>query len=390
MKFLPLVFRNLMRRKVRTIFTILSIMIAFVLFGALMAIRAAFSMGVEVAGADRLMVIHKVSIIQPLPQSYGARIRSTEGVTDLTHANWFGAYYRDPNSFFANMAVDPESWLRMYPEFQMPEEQKKAWLANRTGAIVGIDTARKYDWNVGDRVPLISPIYRKPDGSPWDFTIDGIYDSTTAGVDKTQLFFHHEYLNETFRNSESSFFTGVVGWYVFRVADPATSDQLAKQVDTMFANSPAETKTATEKAFVADFAKQVGDIGAIMVAITAIVMGFILFVAGNSMAQSVRERINELGVLKTLGYKDGRILSLVLLESCTIAVIGGGIGLLIAWGFITAVGDPTGGLLPIFHLPPRDIALGVVLVAVLGFGTGLLPAWQASRLKIVDALRRTG
>ena len=387
MKFLPLVIRNLMRRKIRTIFTVLSVMIAFVLFGALMAIRAAFTMGVEVAGADRLMVIHKVSIIQPLPKSYGDRIRATSGVTDLTHANWFGAYYQDPNSFFANMAVDPESWMRMYPEYELPEEHKKAWLGNRTGAIVGVDTARKYGWKVGDRVPLISPIYRKPDGAPWEFTISGIYDSPVKGVDKTQFFFHWEYLNQTFQNS--GFFSGVVGWYVFRVADPATSDQLAKTIDTMFANSPAETKTATEKAFVSDFAKQVGDIGAIMIAIAAIVMGFILFVAGNSMAQSVRERINELGVLKTLGYKDGRILGLILLESCTIAVLGGGIGLLIAW-IIIAQGDPTGGLLPIFYFPVRDLVFGIALVAALGVGAGVLPAVQASRLQIVDALRRTG
>ena len=387
MKFLPLVFRNLLRRKIRTIFTVLSIMIAFILFGALMAIRAAFSMGVEMAGADRLMVIHKVSLIQPLPISYAGRIRSAEGVTDLTHANWFGAYYQNPNSFFANFAVEPESWLRMYPEFELPEDQKKTWLGNRTGAVVGVDTARKFNWKVGDRVPLISPIYRKPDGSPWEFTIDGIYDSSSVGVDKTQLFFHYEYLNQTLRNE--SFFRDVVGWYVFRVADPSRSDQLAKEIDAMFANSPSETKTATEKAFVSDFAKQVGDIGAIMMAITAIVMAFILFVAGNAMAQSVRERINELGVLKTLGFRDGRILGLVLLESCTIAVLGGGTGLLIAW-VIIAQGDPTNGLLPVFHLPGRDLAFGIALVALLGLGTGLLPAYQASRLKIVDALRRTG
>jgi putative ABC transport system permease protein len=157
----------------------------------------------------------------------------------------------------------------------------------------------------------------------------------------------------------------------------------------MFANSPAETKTATEKSFVSDFAKQVGDIGAIMVAIAAVVMFFILFVAGNSMAQSVRERINELGVLKTLGYKDGRILALVLLESCTVAVLGGGVGLALAW-WVISLGDPTNGLLPIFHFPVRDLLFGIALVLVLGLGTGLLPAVQASRLKIVDALRRTG
>ena len=386
MKYFPLVLRNLMRRKVRTTFTILSIVVAFVLFGFLMTIRAAFAMGVDLAGADRLMVIHRVSIIQPLPQSYGPKIRATPGVTDLTHANWFGGYYQEPTNFIANMAVDPESWLRMYPEFELPEEQKKAWLADRTAAIVGIDTAKKFNWKIGDRVPLISPIYRKPDGSPWDFTIAGIYDSTRQGVDKTQFFFHYAYMNETLRNANVGF-SDIIGWYVFRVADPATADQVAKRVDAMFENSSAETKTATEKVFAADWAKQVGDIGAIMVAITAVVMGFILFVAGNAMAQSVRERISELGVLKTLGFSDGRVLALVLVESCTVAFVGGGIGLLLAWAII-AQGDPTGGFLPIFHFPPRDMVFGVALVLLLGLGTGLIPALQARRLKIVDALRR--
>ena len=388
MKFLPLVWRNLMRRKVRTIVTVLSVMIAFLLFGLLMAIRAAFSMGVDVAGADRLMVIHRVSIIQPLPASYGPKIRSTPGVTDLTHANWFGGYYQDPSNFIANFAVEPESWLRMYPEYQLPEEQKQAWYKNRGGAVVGIDTARKFNWKVGDRVPLISPIYRKPDGSPWDFTIEGIYDATLPGVDKTQFFFHYDYMNETLVAAKVGF-SDVIGWYVFKVGDPSTADQLAKRVDAMFENSTAETKTATEKVFASEWAKQVGDIGAIMVAITSVVMGFILFVAGNAMAQSIRERINELGVLKTLGFTDGRILTIVLLESCAIAVIGGGLGLLLSWAII-AQGDPTGGFLPIFHFPPRDLVLGIALVAILGIGTGLLPAVQASRLRIVDALRRAG
>jgi putative ABC transport system permease protein len=382
MKFLPLVWRNLLRRKIRTIFTLLSVFIAFVLFGVLMAIRAAFSMGVDVAGADRLMVIHRVSIIQPLPRSYGPKIRATPGVTDLTHANWFGGYYQDPSNFIANMAVEPESWLRMYPEFQLPEEQKQAWIRNRGGAIVGIDTARKFNWKVGDRVPLISPIYRKPDGSPWDFTIDGIYDATAPGVDKTQFFFHYDYMNESLRAANVGL-KDIIGWYVVRVANPATADQVAKRIDGMFENSSAETKTATEKMFASEWGKQVGDIGAIMIAISAVVMSFILFVAGNAMAQSVRERISELGVLKTLGFSDGRVLALVLLESCTIAIVGGGLGLALAY-LIIAQGDPTGGFLPIFHFPTRDIIFGVVLIAL------LIPALQARRLKIVDALRRAG
>ena len=385
MKFLPLIWRNLTRRKIRTIFTTLSIFIAFLLFGFLMAIKAAFGMGIDVAGADRLLMIHKVSFIQPLPKSYEGRIRAVEGVTAITHANWFGGIYQDPSNFIANFAVDPESYLAMYPEFVLPEEQKQAWFANRTGAIVGIDTARRFGWKVGDRVPLQGTIYRKPDDSPWEFTIDGIYDSSLVGTDKTQFFFHYKYLNETI---SQNFGRDQVGWYIVKVADPAAADDVAKRMDALFANSPAETKTATEKAFVADFAKQVGDIGAIMTVIAAVVILFILFVAGNAMAQSIRERTNELAILKTLGFNDRKVLGMVLIESTLVAVLGGALGLGLAW-VVIAQGDPTGGFLPIFHFPPEDVVLGVVLVVALGVLAGMVPALQASRLRIVDALRRS-
>ena len=385
MKFLPLIWRNLTRRKIRTIFTTLSIFIAFLLFGFLMAIKAAFGMGIDVAGADRLMMIHKVSFSQPLPKSYEGRIRAVEGVTAITHANWFGGIYQDPSNFIANFAVDPESYLAMYPEFVLPEEQKQAWFANRTGAIVGIDTARRFGWKVGDRVPLQGTIYRKPDDSPWEFTIDGIYDSSLVGTDKTQFFFHYKYLNETI---SQNFGRDQVGWYIVKVADPAAADDVAKRMDALFANSPAETKTATEKSFVADFAKQVGDIGAIMTVIAAVVILFILFVAGNAMAQSIRERTNELAILKTLGFNDRKVLGMVLIESTLVAVLGGALGLGLAW-VVIAQGDPTGGFLPIFHFPPEDVVLGVVLVVALGVLAGMVPALQASRLRIVDALRRS-
>jgi putative ABC transport system permease protein len=385
-KYLPLVWRNLLRKKTRTLLTIGCIFIAFLLFGVLMAVRAAFTMGVEIAGADRLTTIHKVSLIQLLPRSYFGRIKSVEGVTSVTHANWFGAYFQDPsNGFFANMAVDPETFLDMYPEFEIPGEQQAAFLRNRTGAIVGADLARRYDWKVGDRIPLISPIYPRPDGTPWEFTVEGIYDSSLKGTDKNQLFFHWDYINETFRDVTQV--ANQVGWYVIRVKDPARADELAQRVDALFANSSAETKTATEKAFIAGFANQVGDIGSIMIAIAGIVMFFITFVAGVVMAQSIRERTNELAVLKTLGFGDGLVLAMVLVESCAIAAIGGGLGLAAAWALI-AQGDPTNGLLPAFYFPVRDLGFGVALLLVLGFATGLLPARQAQRLRIVNALRR--
>jgi putative ABC transport system permease protein len=385
MKFLPIVWRNLLRRKIRTTFTLLSIFVAFVLFGVLMAIRAAFSMGIELAGADRLMILNKISIIMPLPKSYGERVRALEGVKDVTHANWFGGYYQETKNAFANMAVEGESWLRMYPEFAISEEEKKAWLADRSGAIVGADTARRFGWKVGDRIPLQATIFRRPDGRAWEFNINAIYDSPVKGTDKTQLFFHYEYLNETVR---ALGFADQIGWYVIKVADPDQSPAIAKKIDEMFANSPAETKTDSEKNFVAGFAKQVGNIGLITQLIATAAIFMILIVTANTMAQSIRERTGELGVLKTLGFSDGRMLAMVLMESCLIALVGGVAGLAVSWVLI-GLGDPTGGFLPMFYFPVRDLVAGFALVLLLGLAAGGLPAWQAGRLKIVDALRRT-
>jgi putative ABC transport system permease protein len=382
-KYLPLVWRNLLRRKVRTIFTILSVFVAFVLFGFLMAIRAAFSMGVDLAGEDRLMVLNKTTIIQPLPFSYLEQIRRVEGITDITHANWFGGYYQTERNQFANMAVDAESWLRMYPEFDIPEDQRKAFFADREGALVGITTAERFGWKVGDRIPLQATIFRSLRPA-WEFNIRGIYSSDVKGTDTTNLFFHWQMLNEAVQNTG---FGNQVGWYVIRVADPEQSPGIAKKIDAMFANSSAETKTDTEKAFVSGFAKQIGNISLITQLIATAAILLILLVTANTMAQSIRERTNELAVLKTLGFGDGKVLSLVLLESCAIALVGGGAGLLVAWILIQG-GDPTGGFLPLFFFPGRDVVVGAIFVLLLGLVAGAMPAWQAGRLRIVEALRR--
>ena len=380
MKYVHLVWRNLIRRKTRTTFAVLSVVVAFVLFGVLATIRVAFSYGVEVAGADRLIMIHKVSLINFLPVSYKERIKAVEGVADATHATWFGGIYQDPSNFFSQMAVEPEEWLRMYPEFTLPDDQKKAWLADRTGAIAGRTVADRFGWKVGDRIPIQGTIFQS---GVWEFTIDGIFDGDRDGVDTNQFFFHNTYLWE-----KAVFGDGLVGWYIIRVDDPQQSAAVAGRVDALFANSPYETKTSTEKAFVQAFANQVGDIGAILTAILVAVFFTILLVTGNTMAQSIRERTSELAVLKTLGYRNGLILTLVLAESLVIAVAGGSVGLVLAW-LVSRQGDPTGGLLPAFFFPPKDMILGVALVFGLGIASGLLPAVRATRLRIVDALRRT-
>ncbi len=384
MKYLPIVWRNLFRRKVRTIFTMLSVLVAFVLFGVLAALNTGFSIGVELAGNDRLVITHKVSIIQLLPESYLARIEAIPGVANVIHQTWFGGIYQKPSNFFMQCPVEPERLLRIYPEYILPEDQKKAWLTDRTCAIVGRATADKYKWKVGDRVPIQGTIWRKKGGaSTWEFNICGIFDGTQKGTDTTPLFFNYKYFDEA-----RQFGQGQVGWYVIRIDDPARAPEIAAKIDAAFANSFAETKTSTEKAFVQAFAKQIGDIASIIRAIVTAVFFTILLVAANTMAQSVRERTSELAVLKTLGFSDALLLALVLAESLAIALVGGGIGLLLAW-MMAQQGDPTGGMLPAFFLPNRDLALGVFIAVLLGIVAGILPAMQAMRLRIVDALRRT-
>ncbi len=382
MKFLPLIWKNVWRRKFRTTFTLLSIFVAFLLFGILMTIRTAFSFGVEIAGVDRLVLIHKVSLIMPLPRAYQAQLQQVPGVDVVTHQSWFNGIYQDPQNFFANIAVEPEPFLKIYPEFTLPPDQVKTWMADRQGAIVGKDLAERFAWKIGDRVPLTGTIYQPKPGQAWEFNVSGIYDGGD-GVDKTQFFFRYDYLSEN-----SQFGDGQVGWYVVKIADPARSVELSRTFDAMFANSSAETKTTTEKGFVEGFASQVGDIGAIMIAISSTVLLMFGLVAASTMAQSVRERTSELAVLKTLGFSGGAILALVFAESLFIALVGGGLGLVVAWLFVQG-GDPTGGLLPIFVLPMRDILLGVALMVTMGVLAGVMPAVGAMRLRITDALRRS-
>jgi putative ABC transport system permease protein len=385
MKFWPLLWGSLRRRKARTVFTLLSILVAFVLFSYLAAIRVAFSAGVDVAGADRMFTTHKTSIIQPLPAAYQDQIARVPGVAAVTHATWFGGVYQNPNKGFQGVfqgPIDPEAYLAMYPEMKVPEDQKRAWIEDREGVLVGATTAKRYGWKVGDRVPILGTFWRKKDGSKlWEFNVRGIY-TGGKGVDTTQFLFHYAYFDEA-----RQFGQGIVGWYIVRIADPARSAEVGQKIDALFENSPAETKTVTEKALAQGFADQIGNIGAIIQWILAAVFFTLMLVTGNTIAQSVRERTSELAVLKTIGFSDGRTLGLVLAESGLLAILGGGSGLLLG-AMAIAAGDPTGGFLPFFYFPTRDLILGVIFVLLLGLVAGILPAVQAMRLSIVDALRR--
>lgn len=383
MRFLPLVWRSLTRRKLRALFTALSIFVAFLLFGLLMAARSAFSYGAELSGTDRLMMFQKVSFSRPLPLAYEERIAATPGVAFVTHATWFSAVYQDSKQRFVQLAVDAERFLAMHRQYVLAHDQRRAWLANRTGCIVGRDLAARFDWEIGDRIPLRGlSSWRKADGSHWEFTIEGIYDGRTAGADLNQMFVHYDYVNDA-RTVDRDH----VGWYLIRVAEPKQAVEVAARLDARFANSANETKTATEKAFLQAWASQIGDVGRITLAIAGTVLFTMLLVTGNTMAQSIRERTSELAVLKTLGFTDARVLGLVMVESLLLTATAGALALVLAW-FIVHHATPAGGLLPTFYLSRRDLAMGSTLLLALGIAAGALPALQAWRLKIVDALRR--
>ncbi|HTL18550.1 MAG TPA: ABC transporter permease [Patescibacteria group bacterium] len=383
MKFLHLIWSNLKRKKLRTCLTLLSILVAFVLFGLLASIKQALAGGISLEGANRLVVRQKVSIINLLPESYKARMERIPGVDLAVYQTWFGGIYQDPKNFFMQTPVVPEEFLSMHPEFILPSDQKKAWLETRTGAIIGRKTAERFHWKIGQKVPIQSTIWAQTDGNrTWEFDIVGIYSGRDKNTDTTPLFFRYDYFDEARRSGK-----GQVGWYTIRVKDPSQAAAIAKLVDQKFENSPFETKTEPEGAFIQGWANQVGNIALITISILGAVFFILLLVTGNTMAQAVRERTGELGVLKAIGFTNGQVLGLVLAESCLMAVLGGVLGLTLAW-LITSGGDPTGGMLPQFFFPLRDLLLGLGLSLVLGLFTGIFPALTAMRLRVADALRR--
>jgi putative ABC transport system permease protein len=378
MKYLPFIFRNLFRKKTRTILTIGSIAVALFLFGLLVTIETALNAGVDVAGVDRLIVRNKISLIMPLPLSYQERLRQIDHVSEATFATWFGAVYQEPKNFFPQFAIDTETYRTVFPEFKISDREWQSFLADREGAVVGKLTAERFGWKVGDRIPLQGTIWT----GTWEFNIRAIYAGSRQGDDESQFWFHWKFLEE-----RRPWGKGTVGWYTVKIDDPDQAVAVAKAVDERFSNSAYETSTETEQAFAAGFAKQIGNIRMLILSIGAVVLFTLLLVTGNTMAMAVRERVPELGVLKTLGFGDRTVLFLVLGESLLIATVGGVLGVGLAKLF-TLGGDPTGGMLPVFYLTTGKIFLGIAIAVFVGLVAGSIPALTAMNLRIVDALRR--
>ncbi|MBK9991848.1 MAG: ABC transporter permease [Verrucomicrobia bacterium] len=383
MKFIYLVWRNLVRKKLRTTLTVLSILIAFLLYGFLGAIRQSLTAGVRTDGADRLVVRHSVSITQMLPAAYKEHIERIQGVVAAVHQSWFGGFYQDPKNTVMSMPVVPEEYLAMFPDIVLAKVAQKDWQADRTGAVVGRTTANRFGWRVGDRVTLKSSIWQRENGSnAWEFNIVGIYDGAKKDTDTSGFYFRYDYFDEG-----RAYAKGQIGWYTVKVKSASHAGKIAKEIDAEFANSACETKAEPEGVFAQGFAQQVGDIGAMMIAILSPVFFTIILVAGNTMAQAVRERTEELGVLKAMGFTNELVFVVVLAESTLISVLGGLTGLGFAW-LITSRGSLAPGMFPVFFVPLRDLVIGVGLAFVLGLVAGVFPALQAMKLHTSTALRR--
>jgi len=382
-RYLPLLAASLRRKRLRTFFTVASILVAFLLFGLAESLRYSLQSGVDVAGADRLLTMHKVSFTQLLPQSYENRIRALDGVQEVTPQTWFGAWYQDERNQIPTFPVKPEAFLRIYSDYLVPEDQRLAWVADRSGIMIGRGLADITGWKVGEAVPLRSSIWRRTDGTDlWDVTVRAIYDLPQGG-DTRQIIMHQDYFEEG-----RGMARGLIGWYLVKVDDVDRAAAIAKQIDLQFANSPAETKTSSERAMAQSFVNQVGNIGAILRAIVTAVFFTMLLVTANTMAQSVRERTNEIGVLKTLGFSNGGVLGLVLAESVLITVLGGTLGLAAAWWLGVQFEPVFRQYLPGFRVPADAMWMGAAFMVGLGLVAGAVPAAQAMRLRIVEALRR--
>jgi putative ABC transport system permease protein len=382
MKFGRLIFANLFRKKVRLMLTLGSFAVALFLFAFLAVIRDAFGRGADVAGADRLIIINRVSIIQPLPLSYREKILRIPGIKAITHNNWFGGVYQEEKNFFPQFVIDVENQRKVIPELIVPDDQWSNFLQDRQGAIAGAGLAKRFGWKIGDHIPIKNALFGG--AATWDFNIDGIYHGKRPQDDESQFWFQWDYFEERMPQS----FKGNAGWYVLKLDNPDDAPRVAKAIDEMFANSPYETKTETESAFAAGWVKQFGNIEFLILSIGAVVFFTLLLVTGNTMAISVRERTAELAVLKAIGFSDRSVLFFVLGEALLIALFGGLLGLVLAIFAVPLLATALNGLLPNLILSYTVLASGLVFALLVGAASGLLPGIGAMRLRVVDALRR--
>lgn len=381
---LYLVFKNLTRKRMRFFLTSFAIFIAFLLFGVVMALKGSLDSGVEMSADNRLVVVHKTNFTLPLPYSYVNKVKAVDGVDKVTHANWFGGFYKEPANQVVTMAVDPQSYFDVYSELTLDEEQKAFWFKNQSSMIIGERIAKTFGWKVGDRVPLSSNIFsNKAGGITWNMEVAGIFSAQDKQTDTGYVLFHYKYFKETQTWGGDS-----VGWLVLTTDDPALNERVGKAIDEGFANSATETDTSTEKAFNKAFVEQIGNIGLIIYSVIFMAFFTILILVGNTMVLAIRERTNEIAVLKTLGFPATRIFKMVLTESLFLSFFGGLMGLVAAYLIVGAVSDFLARFLPNVMISPQIFMEALLYMALLGLVTGIVPAINALRLNIITAFNR--
>ena len=377
MKFARLVWVNLLRNKLRTVLTVLSVGVALFLFSTLRSVITALESASEVGSEARLMTLSATGITFLLPQAHENRLRSVEGVRTVSWSNWFGGVYIDQSNFFAQFAVDAETFFPMYPELRIPEEQLEAFMAERTAAIVGNGLIRRFGWSVGQQIVLQGTILP----GDFEFTIRGVYTPDDPSIGEENFYFHYDYMYEAAPEQMRP------GWFILQLDDPTQAAAVSQRIDELFENSSNPTKTQSEKAFNAGFITMWGNVGKLVRTIGLAVFFAILLVAANTMMMAARERINEHGVLKALGFQNPLLFGIVLAESVMITVIGGVIGI-VAAALLFRPGNAMTSFIPGFQVQTETMWLGLLIALALGIVSGLVPAWQAARLSVVQALRR--
>ena len=386
MRILKLVFKNTLRHKLRTSLTILGIAIAVVAFGFLRTVVTAWYAGVEASSPNRMITRNAVSFIFPLPLAYRERIAQIPGVETVSFMNWFQGVYIDKSQFFARMAVEMETALKTYPEFLVPDDQKEILMRERNSCIVGADLAKQYGFEIGDVIPIEGDIYP----GKWEFVVRAIYQPRDKTVDGTQMWFHWQYLDERMRQDMPGR-AGEVGWYLIRISNPADAARISEQLDEMFKNSRAETKTETEAAFQQGFIAGTGLIIQLLNFLSFVIIGIIMLVLGNTMIMSARERTKEYAVLKTIGFSGGRLITLIAGESIIISVFGAAFGLLLTLPLVEmfSLFVPKSWF-PIFYVEPITYILAGTSALAVGIVAALFPIQRAVKTSIVDGLRFVG
>ncbi len=382
---LKLLSRNAFRHRVRTLLTILGITVAILAFGLLQTVVSAWYAGVNASSSARLISRNAVSLVFSMPIAYQERIRRIEGVSGVSYANWFGGVYITEKNFFPNFAIEPNSYLALYPEFILTPEHKRAFLLDRKGCVIGKKLAERFGWKVGDSIPLKGTIFP----GNWEFVVRGIYTGAEKSTDESQFFFHWAYLNETLKKTIARR-ADQVGVYIIGLKNPQAAAEVSLAVDATFKNSLAETFTETEKAFQLSFVSMTEAIVVAIRIVSFVVIIIIMVVVANTMAMTARERIGEYAIFKAMGFQTHHIAGMVFGESLFITATGGCIGILLTFPVAQKFGEVMGNFFPVFQVARSTLYMDLVFCLIVGVVAGIFPTWRAARITIADGLRRIG